>query len=37
MVMLEMGMDIADIAEGMKTLPTLAMRLEMKQGINRVQ
>ena len=35
MVMLGMGMDIADIVEGMKTIPTLAMRLEMKQGINR--
>jgi alanine racemase len=35
MVMMERGMTAQQVVEGMKGLPSLAMRLEMKQGINR--
>ena len=35
MVMLQRGVSAEHIARGMKNLPALAMRLEMKQGINR--
>ena len=35
MVMMERGMTALQIVDGMKGLPSLAMRLEMKQGINR--
>ena len=35
MVMMERGMTALQVVDGMKGLPSLAMRLEMKQGINR--